>query len=66
MTNYEKIKNMTAEEMQKALFELLWEIEDAEDLGEVFCWHCIHDDQLNCGGQCDKGVLAWLNSEVKE
>lgn len=66
MTNYEKIKSMTAEEMQKALFEFLWKIEDADDLGEVFCWHCIHDDQLNCGGKCDDGVLAWLNSEVEE
>lgn len=66
MTNYEKIKSMTAEEMQKALFDFLWNCEDAEDLSEVFCWYCIHDDDLSCGGKCQDGVLAWLNSEVKE
>lgn len=57
MTNFEKIKTMTVEEMAKLL-----------DEGE--CWHCVRyktQTALEClGCVCADGVKQWLESEVEE
>lgn len=53
MTNYEKIKNMTFEEMVGLI------------RCEGVCNYCIYADDDNCKGlKCQEGVTAWLNQEA--
>ncbi|MBR5216226.1 MAG: hypothetical protein IKV80_08410 [Bacteroidales bacterium] len=62
MTNYERIKEMTVEEMAEA-------IETLQDL-RIECFMCLANDIY--GKLCDNfttcvdGIKAWLESEVKE
>ena len=57
MTNYEKIKNMTLEEMSKII-----------GAGNP-CDFCVYNDSLknclNSNGDCDTGTKEWLKQEVK-
>lgn len=60
MTNYDRIKSMSAEEMAK----LLSNVNHCER-------HCAFTKSGKCnafGGlnECKKGVELWLNSEVEE
>lgn len=53
MTNYEKIKSMSVEEMAE------------EFMGE--CWACKLEENQTCDNtSCKQGVRQWLESEVKE
>lgn len=55
MTQLERIKNMTLDEMMKF-------IRDEEGA----CGHCIYADDDNCqGSKCRQGITAWLNQEVE-
>lgn len=56
MTNYEKIKNMSVEEMAKFLYALTCN-ERCQ-----FCAFKVPD----CGAYCDKGFSKHLRQEVKE
>ena len=61
MTNYERIKNMSVEEMADYIFDLGNEIE--------YCYgHCAYQDEDRCpmGSGCIGGVIKWLESEVEE
>lgn len=62
MTNYEKIKSMTAEEMTDALYDFLLQDGITSD---VFCSCCINGDRC-CDDNCYAGLLAWLNKEIDE
>jgi hypothetical protein len=55
MTNYEKIKNMTVEEMAKFLDEL------TDRCNASMCIDCPLCKGLFC---CAKEIIYWLNSEV--
>lgn len=58
MTNYEKIKNMSIEEMAEG-FERL-----AYTTCPCYCSRCLFNHK---GYLCDKtGFIGWLNSEVEE
>ena len=62
MTNYEKIKTMSVEEMAAYIFDL--------GNGREYCYgHCDYqydDDCPNDGGKgCMRGVIKWLESEVE-
>lgn len=57
MTNYEKIKSMTIEEM--AEFFTHFESED-------YCNYCEQANDFCCGILCDTAVAEWLNEEVTE
>ena len=55
ITNYERIKEMSVEEMAEFLY------------GHCEC--CVYRDRENfrhIKSLCDKGVYKWLNSEVEE
>lgn len=55
MTNYEKIKNMSVEEM-------------AKELNKVKCSHCIRKKSVECDFDdipCVVGIRNWLNQEVE-
>lgn len=55
MTNREKIKNMTVEEM----------VEFINCVGA--CNYCIYADDDDCkGAKCKEGITAWLNQEAEE
>lgn len=78
MTNYEKIKNMSVEEMAKFIRKLVAD----DELSEVGCYNCIcygthHSDIANkgtylyeCEGCDNEGVgldlIKWLNLEAKQ
>lgn len=57
MTNFERIKNMTVEEMHSFLLE-----HEHEN-----CKHCVFIDCEDCASEdyadCRIGLLEWLNSE---
>ena len=58
MTNYEKIKNMSVEEMAMAI-------------NDKFMNECDYCNSRNCGLQteentCINGIADWLQSEVEE
>lgn len=55
MTNYEKIKNMTVEEMAKFLDEL------TDRCNASMCIDCPLCKGLFC---CAKEIIYWLNREV--
>lgn len=64
MTNFEKIKSMTIEEMGKTIYDFL--MQDFVDVqSEVFCSMCGYVEET-CDGECDKGLRAWLNKEIEE
>lgn len=55
MTNYERIKAMSVEEMAEIIYDC--------------CQHCIYQDKEcynNEDMRCSDGNLKWLNSEVEE
>ena len=55
MTNFEKIKAMSVEEMAKLLRT------------HLICDYCIHYYEKSCGGfGCLNGIIKWLESEVEE
>lgn len=60
MTNYERIKGMSVEEMAELLA--------AEDGCETFCAFVKDGRCDSYGGDkpCNKGIELWLNSEVEE
>lgn len=63
MTEFEKIKKMNISQMAKFIFDL--------GNGREYCYgHCAYQDDDNCpndgGDGCLKGVMLWLESEVKE
>lgn len=60
MTNYERIKVMSVEEMAELLSN--------EDECERYCAFTINGKCNAFGGlhECKKGVELWLNSEVEE
>ena len=75
MTNYERIKNMNIEEMEKFLKSMV----DENETHGVACYGCIimthHSDPKNkgtnlyeCGGCSCEGIghdlVKWLKSEV--
>ena len=52
-TNFEKIKNMTVEEMVEFIS------------CEGACNYCIYANDDNCKGlKCRQGITAWLNQEA--
>lgn len=53
MTNYEKIKAMSIEEM-------------AKDISEITCNYCAENKKACCDGLCEKHVGEWLVSEAEE
>lgn len=59
MTNFERIKNMSIEEMAREL----------NHIGNVPCCVC---DETSCIGdssnvvKCERGITKWLKSEVGE
>lgn len=55
MTNFEKIKNMSVEEMAEWL---------QEDINGCFC--CIYGRDFTCPNTCLYGISKWLESEVEE
>lgn len=55
MTNYERIKNMSIDEMANAIKK--------GHLGDP-CDHCSLRNEP-CEFLCDKGILMWLNSGVE-
>ena len=57
MTNYEKIKNMSIDEMENAI--------NNGYKSNTICDYCIYKE-LPCHGLCIHGVVYWLNSEVEE
>lgn len=58
MTNYERIKAMTVEEMAMKI------------LGDsrYCCLHCVYTEECltNRKFTCKSGIIQWLNSEVEE
>lgn len=53
MTNYEKIKNMTVEEMEQFIEHTMP------------CGCCIYVDDEHCEClKCKEGITAWLKQEV--
>ena len=65
MTNYEKIKNMSVEDMAEYILYL--------GNGTEYCYgHCIHQNDKSCScffadeKYCIHGVTKWLESEVEE
>ncbi|MEO2600927.1 hypothetical protein [Clostridium butyricum] len=59
MTNYERIKSMTIEEMAKFFNN---EIDDVECSCRCGFYNI---GQPNCGYKCNKGHLEWLMQEVE-
>lgn len=61
MTNYEKIKSMSIEEMEK-------DCEHAFNLaGKSSCEYCIHLKYITCGEYvCERRIKQWLEQEVDE
>ena len=63
MTNYEKIKAMSVEEMATAI---------SDSISSEPCDYCLYSDEKYCYGilcnrQKDSEIVAeWLNSEVEE
>lgn len=55
MTNYEKIKNMTIEEMAEWL-----------DAHTTKCDICVYDEQSKCLETCFYGIKKWLEREADE
>ena len=53
MTNYERIKAMTIEEMAE------WFYNDIDK-----CAFCVYNNEDYCGG-CKNGHMCWLESEVE-
>lgn len=59
MTNYEKIKNMSVEEMAKMLLFKKFSC-------VPFCEECNNCNQYNFKlPHCEEGIKQWLNSEVE-
>lgn len=63
MTNYERIKQMSIEEMAEKIFDC--------GNGREYCYgHCYYQDDNSCpndGAQgCIQGVVKWLQSEEEE
>lgn len=56
MTNYERIKNMSIDEVAKAITKCIANIQ---------CDCCIYDEET-CNTDCCYGVVYWLKSEVEE
>ncbi len=54
MTNFERIKNMSVEEMAAQIIET--------GLG---CEYCKYDD-YTCSNDCEFGVKKWLESEAED
>lgn len=59
MTNFEKIKNMSVEEMAEFLFNQL-----NNDCIENF--KCLQQKLTRCNGKCNNNIINWLKSEVEE
>lgn len=57
MTNYEKIRNMSIEEMAKFLYNLTG--------GNERCQLCAFKTP-DCGAYCGKGFLEYLRKETSE
>lgn len=56
MTNLEKIRHATEEEIVRAIMN--W---------KSTCQHCAYDiENCNYEHSCKVGIKAWLNSEVEE
>lgn len=80
MTNCERIKGMTAEEMAD-LFDKI-DNQDRQDWEPIGCFHCTnrgthhadkaligteHEHLYNCGGcEFEYGIINWINAEHKE
>lgn len=68
MKQIDKIRNMSAEELARFLFEILTDFAECR-----YCWcsgesdvHCAYEDEDNCiGKSCNEGIKAWLESEVE-
>lgn len=65
MTNYERIKSMSVEQ----LAELLSDANDGDFMVNIcdsmYCDEC-NEESVKCSGQCDKAIINWLESEVSE
>lgn len=67
ITNYEKIKSMTIDEMADWLDKIL--NQDRDDWNEPGCYHCAyygtHHQPKDCG-DCEykEGLKGWLNREI--
>ena len=55
MTNFEKIKNMTIEEMAEWM---------QSDISGCFC--CTYGHDFTCPNSCIYGISKWLEGEVDE
>lgn len=69
ITNYERIKSMTVEQMAEWLDQIL--NQDRKDWDEPGCYHCVihgthHENEEGCGG-CEfwGGLKQWLEREVE-
>lgn len=52
MNNYEKIKNMSIDEMIKLL-------------SKPSCMHCVYLAKEDCNVKCKRGIKQWLESEAE-
>lgn len=59
MTNYEKIKNMSVEEMAERISNI------GDETSGYFCDMCPCRSIVNCAWDCEKHLQEWLESEAK-
>lgn len=56
MTNFERIKNMTVEEIAILI----------NRIGYFPCEYCYYTDSPGCGTKCIEGIKKFLESEMKQ
>lgn len=70
MTNYEKIKNMSLEEMKNFLFDLADDNPEMTKYDAFVCHNCPHADECNDGITCpfedEQEIEMWLNSDCNK
>ena len=64
MTNFERIKSMSVEQLAKLLIDtnngdFIVNICDC-----MYCDEC-NEESVKCSGRCDKAIIKWLESEVE-
>lgn len=60
MTNFERIKKQIKDATIEDMAQMIIDNGFGSD-----CNHCIYDDNYACDDDCEYGVKAWLEKEVK-